>query len=566
MKINDYQPIQFSNEGGLCQCNSKESMLAQTGDTTTFQAEMEICPAVVNLIENGTFASPQSTGWAGEFGFTSFKATSPVGTSQELITAKSVMGINLAYQLEVDILTNVGTPLLVYFGTKVIAEITNTGKFKLSGICESNTTDGTLKFLSGVGNSITIERVALYPLESDIGLTIQTLASDGQFSHVHFRTLAEDIADANYTFFKVDRDVITINFDWDYITDGVNGLGLEFGCYRLGLVGECVNWGSVLGLYDPEFNMPSAVSTKEFLGATSFPYTCDVEASVKVLDGQLSRLNYVANLTTVKQTIPLVPTPGIAYNFELKIDFFGGGLGYVEIAFGSDVSAQYTTTGTKNFILSSLMSVAELEIRLYDPANDGIKIDYCRITSSPTYVEPDVVSNVFSFEAEHVCTKLIHAINSQDAFGLRFEDSMYVPRVRLKGQLRANNFDSKVESHIDGFNIKHIDYFEQRKTRNLQLQNIPEFLIDWFSLFRGFSSVFVDSEEMVVESDADIDWNRFCDRAKIEIEVGDKRQDLVNTRSKGKTAVNTINNFLVRVRDQQEEIIFIDGEQIELKG
>ena len=566
MRINNYQPIQFS-EDALCKCDSKDSLLAQTGDTTTFQVEMQVCAGVIDLITNGEFATPQGTGWQGDFSYTSNKATSDVGNSGELETLIPIMGIDLAYQVEVDILTNTGTPLLVYFGTKKIAELSETGKFKLSGICGSDSSDGTLKFVSGISNSVTIERVALYPLESDIGLIIQSIDANGSFSQVDFRTLAQDVADVNYTFFKVDRDVITVNFDWDYITDAVNGLGLSYGCYRLGLVGECVNWGSVLGLYDPEFNMPSKYPGKSggYLSTTSFPYQCDTNEAVQVTDGQLINTTAINPVATITQKIPLLPTPAIVYNFELKIDFFGGALGYVEVSFGSDVSAQYTTTGTKSFSLTPI-NADEFEIRLYDPANDGIKIDYCRITSSPTYVEPDFVSNVFSFEAEHVCTKLLYAINSQDAFGLRFEDSMYVPRVRLKGQLRALGFNDEVETRVDGFNIKHIDYFEQRKTKIIQLQNIPEFLVDWFSLFRGFSSVFVDGLELVVEEEIEIEWNRFCDRGKIGLEVGEKRQNLVNTRSKGKTAVNTIENYLVRVRDQQEEIIFIDGEQIELKG
>lgn len=568
MIIPGFQPIQFTEDNELCSCNSNDGLMAQAGDTTTLQAKMQVCANSIDLITNGNFAVPD-TGWNDGFAFTGYTARSESGNDQEMQTLRSIMGVDLSYQIEVDILSNTGTPLLVYFGTNKIAEISDTGKFKLSGICESNGTDGKLRFISDIGNAVTIERVALYPLESKFGITIQQLQSNGSFSHKHLRTLAQDVADANYTFFHVDRDVIVVNFDWDYITDATNGLGLDYGCYRIGVVGECVNYGSILGLFDAEFNMPSDYPGKigGYLSETSFPFVCDTAETIKVIDGQMVSDAATASAAIITQANPLLPLGGLTYNFEINIGSIGAPTAYIEIYFGGSTSAQFTTAGTHSFALVPVLgNTDELEIRINDPFNVGINVDYCRITSTPSFVEPDYVSNTFAFNETQVCTKLIHAINAQDAFGLRFESALYVPRVRLKSSVRANDFPSKVETHTDGFNTKHIDFFEQRKTLNLQIQNIPEFLVDWFSLFRGFSSVFADSIEYVVESDIDISWNKFCDRGKLEIEVGEKRQELITTKSKGKTAVNTIGNTLVRMRDRKEEITFMDGEQIEIKG
>lgn len=569
MIINEYQPVKFQEEFELCKCNSKNTQPVQDGDITQFQVEMEVCNFADNLITNGDFTDPSGDGWITSLSLTDYWSTDNTGVNT-LETDQFVMGENVYYQVELDIESNNGVPFLVYFGTRKVAEVNTNGKFQLGGKCESNTTAGTLRIVSPRGNTVAVTRVALFPLETDIGLVVQSVGADGSFTPVDFRSLQDDINDANYTMFRLDRDVITVSFPWDYITDNTNGLGLSRGCYVLGVVGKCQNPNSELGVFDSEMVMPVNFGTKTALDNETFPYQCDTVNAVRVLANTGYMEYYLGG--GAKVTVTDINTSeakvGMRYSFTINVTSITAVIGKMTVSIGGATNI-ISLTGVHTFDLVGI-NTNGLTIDFEDASSNPIVVDYFRMdisnTSNLDLIDTTWNSNVFDFKETQPCTILLSAVNNEDAFGLRFESSFFVPKARMKGNLRAKNYDSEREEHIDSLNRKIIDYAEQRKTSSIRVKDVPEYLVDWLSLFYLFNKIYVDSEEYVAEEEIDLGWNRFCDTARVEIEVGEVRQDLTNTNTKGLLAVSDINNILVRVFDEEEPIIFIDGDQIALKG
>lgn len=572
MIIKGYQPVNFGTDVEPCRCDSNTSQIVEAGDITQFQTQMEVCNYAPDLITNGDFDDITGTGWTNnEFSFNGDTISSISTGEQTIQTSNKIMGVNIYYQLEIDIIINQGVPLLIFFENQKIAELTNNGKFVLSGICDSDTTAGSLKIISPQSNVTTIERIALYPLESDIGLTVSKVQADGTFSPQQFITKLGDTNNPTYDFFRFDRNTITVSFPWDYITDmGAYGLGDDYGCYVLGINGKCTNTNAQLGVFDSEMVMPVNFASKSWLDDETFPWRCDTANAVQVLaDTGIMKYNLGGGASvTVTDVNTGTGKTGMRYSFKIKINTITAAVGSVTVSIGG-ASNVLQTTGIHEFDLIGVNDNG-LTIDLADPSSNPIEIEYFRMNvsnaSNLSLIDVDNSSNVFDFKESHPCSILLGAANNEDAFGLNFESAFYTPKARFKGDIRPTNYDAERDTHIDGLDRKIIDYFEQRKTSQIRLQNVPEYMVDWLSLFYAFNKTYVDGTEYVAENELEIAWNRFCDTAKVGIEVGEIRQNLVNANTKGLTAISDINNILVRLLDESEPIIFIDGDEINLKG
>lgn len=568
MIIRRYQPVRFVEDSGICKCNSKDTQPVQDGDITQFQVRMEVCNYVNNLIDNGDFDDETEAGWtqSGGWTFGSDQIYTSTGSDDTITTSNKIMGSGIFYIAEIDITDNQGDPLLVYFGTNKVAEINENGKYYISGECTSDTTSEYLKIISPNSNSCSIERIALYPLESDIGLVISQVNADGTLTNVGFRTLLDDVNDANYTFFRLDRDSITVKFPWDYITDAVNGLGLSYGCYAISILGKCQNTNGQLGVFDSEMVMPSNFSSKgDYLNDTSFPWQCNDSVTVSVLadSGQMTANGATGTVHITEVNLPDgTAKVGMTYAFSVSVNLQVGSS--MEVSFGGDT--EVLSNGVNTFTLTAV-NTDGLDILWVN--QNGDYIEYFRMDvddSSLTSIDTDFDSNVFDFKAAHYCTLLVAGANNQDAFGHRFESAQYVPKFRWKGNLRANDYPTDIEEHVNGFGQKIIDYSEVRKLVSLQLQGVPEYLTDFMAILRGMSKIYVDSEEYVAEEDLDLTPNTFCDSFKAELVLGEYRQELIGSNNKGLDAFSDINNYAVRAVDEEENVIFSDGEQIEFKG
>jgi len=538
MRVNKYQPMQFSEDSEPCKCDTKGSLLAQSGDTTSFQVQMQVCDNSPNLIHNGDFGLDNGSGWDTNFTISELAATSDSEVENFLNTVSRYLEIDSFYQIELDVTSNDGLPFVVYFGTKKIAEISTSGNKTISGVCEGDVANNQLRIESPVGNRVIFSQIAMYPLEKDFTLKVL----NGEGTVVGTRTYAQDVSDGFFTMFRKDRDVLTVNFPWDYITDDVpsGGLGLSYGCYSFQVIGTCSDYSSEM-LADPEMVTTNESDKFGSLSLGDYPYSAEVSSSVymKRGTGYMLQNGVPSGVATPFHTLvtgaSIQPIIGRTYLISLEIIDPLFVTKELTVTFGGATAAAITAQGVHNFgIVATDTSGLVLDFR-NDTGSDGVKLGYVRIAINPPSViseETTFSSNSFDFKEVQLCSKFIYALNNQDAYGLKFQSSFYLPKVRLKGNVRADSFNTDVEDRVDTNGTKHIDFFEQRKSENLQLQNIPEYLIDWLSLFRGFSSVFIDGVEYVINSDLDIEWNRFCDLGKVQIEIGEKTQEVISTKSK----------------------------------
>jgi len=391
-----------------------------------------------------------------------------------------------------------------------------------------------------------------------LGITHLLCLKAPEGNTVGVRTLADDIADSTQIF-RIDRDVVTVSYTWPQT---------NYGCIRLGIASLCENTCAQLGARDGNFNIPNTL-----VDSLTVPWSLNASFQsppVSVLDGKMIYASAAVNSWTKIEDVDVIPCSSDNLTYDFILDIEAVSKCSVQIELGGD-TATYTTTGTKTFQLTPVND-QPLKINFIDAAGfqgsatlNNILMQLS-INPSGAKWQPNFLSNVFDFKESHADSLIVAAANNEDAYGLRFESAFFTPKARVKGSLRAFKYDPDVESHVNGLNKKIIDYFEQRKSMQLRLQGIPEYLADWLSLFRGFNIVYVDDVEYVCESDVEITWNRFCDTAKIGIEIGEIRQDLTNTNKKGLTAITDINSFLVREFDEKEEIILITGESIKLKG
>jgi len=513
-----------------------------------------------NLVSNGDFdASP---GWDSG-GWTIADDSAYISSGQVGTLSQDCLGSGQRVEVRVKVATLVGDPLIVWLGQNKIAEITKPGNYFLYG--ESSTissANNPLKFQSTTNNETRLESVAVYPLEVTFALIIM----DVENVIVDARTLADDIADANYTFFRVWEDVVTVSFDWDYITDAVNGLGLSYGCYKLGLATMCENTNAQLGVLDPDFNIilgnPTADSYPWFLQAGSNEW-------ITINNGLLTFSGDVG--TVASSTIEdgyATPSIGDTYDVTLVIDSISDA--EVVVQLGGDISATYTTSGTKTFQLTAVNTNG---IRLITRDDSGANAGAIVISSinfeqaTTTDWVADYTSNAFRFESSHPCTKLLTGANDVDAFQLKFGGALYNPQVRLKGTLRASSFDDEIEGVINANYQREILYFSQRKIKELRLSNVPEYLSDFLSIWRGFSVIFVDGEELIGnERGFEVNYNRFCDSSSVVVMLEEKRQVLESEKTSGQLAFTNINNYLVLMENIEEKLVFLDNDEIQING
>lgn len=570
MTINELQPIRFTDLPTNCKCNSVETIPVQADDITQFQFELDVCDFMPNIVTNGDFDA--TDGWQYDgFAFTSDTVVSDADVTGTLETVVSILGDGAYYQIELDLTSTSGQPLYVYFGKYKIAELTESGNYILSGVCESRNGTGTLdtlRILSPRQNACTIERIACYMLENKFAIFVMDIND----AILWTRTLADDIADANYTFFKLERNTVTVSFDWDFITDATNGLNLDYGCYKIGLSSICENTNSQFGVLDPNFYLPITLSEISYpwKEVTSSNATVIIEDKILKFTGS----SIAVGTATVEEENASPESLTVTFVCQLVIDSIAGA--NVVVSIGGTNSATYTTAGTKNFTIVTAGSPTNLRVTISDTllGVTGVcqvsKLDcylaYNDEVLGNTQMTVDNISNAFNFQETQPCTVLLAGTNNEDAYGLNFEGAMYTPKLRWKGSFRSLPTDSKVEHYTDVFGNKKISYFDNRLKKELRLQEVPEYLANWLSLFEGFNQVWVNELEYVVAETPEVTYNRFCDTAKVSMEMDGKRQDLTNVNKRGVVAVTDYLNILVRAFDEQEPIIFIDGDEIALKG
>ena len=260
MKISPNQPVEFNDENINCQCDGEGSQLIQAGDVTQFQVELEVCNDMPNLILDGDFDAPDSSIYwdANQFTFGSDVATCQTGHNGTLDQYQFGSAQRIAVEVIITELT--GSPLIVWFGETKIKEIDRPGTYSLYGVTSEllvlGVANNYIRFESNENNSVSIESVAAYPLEDKFALYLYTNNGSGTLDTPFAkRTLDEDIADPFYTFFRVFENVVTVSFNWDWVTNPGDGLGQDYGCYKLGFTGICSNPCAQLGARDPYFNI-----------------------------------------------------------------------------------------------------------------------------------------------------------------------------------------------------------------------------------------------------------------------------------------------------------------------
>lgn len=564
MNVRPYQPIIFNDLGAN---DSKNTQCVQDDDVTQFQFELSICDNVPNMIDNGSFDNGSTSWEANNWTISLNEASSSIG--QNGMLKQYAFGSEQIVQVELLITDLIGDPLVIYLGTNILATITRPGNYtlygKTSALAVTGVANNYLGIFSGQTNQCSIRLISAYPLETNFALYVFTGTSTTPF---YKRTLAQDIADPVYTFFRIDRNIVTVSFDWNFITDNGDGLGQDHGCYRLGVSGICDNACAQLGVIDPTFSIPYLPSD------VTFPWTrkdgATAPASVQFIGSQLNYLGSTGGVAwTSIRDVNAIPCDGKAYEYSFTLVIKTISNAKVTVSIGGTSSAVYTTSGTKTFILTSANDTP-MEILIEDtivPTAGVVEITLIQFSlDGASLHDVEYISNVFSYLPTQPNTLLLTASNNDDAFGLKFGSSFYNPQLRIKGTLRANNFDADRVDYIDSNNIKKIAYFSQRKTEELRLMNVPEYLVDWLSLFIGFSLFYVDTREFIAESDGslEISYNRFSDSSKVSLIVGERRQELESTNQNGLTAVTNINNYLVEPSDIDTFIVLLGGDFIEI--
>jgi hypothetical protein len=177
-------------------------------------------------------------------------------------------------------------------------------------------------------------------------------------------------------------------------------------------------------------------------------------------------------------------------------------------------------------------------------ADGAIVVNYegthgvCTATMSSFTAPLDSVSDyVSNFQSQlhnlktiHECSVLIHMVNNHNAYGFEFENSTFIPTIRLLGRIRTAQYTGDREMYWDGVGNKKLTYARRRKLQSLLIEKCPERVHDFLFIGWGIDHFYVNDNEYVWTDDEppSISWNQFKTMGSVEIDIESKVQDKFN--------------------------------------
>lgn len=509
-----------------------------SGDRTYCQIRIAPVAGSPNIITDSAFATTTYWGTTGSGLINTGNATIGDGTTgsiyKNLTTSITVGEI---YQLQINVADLFGTAY-VYNGTTLIATINSLGIQTVS--FEAVNTTIFIKIIDSE-SYIQIYNVDLFALPTNFAVAI--LNTD----YEPIEILHYDVDTDN---FKIKGDRLTFFIDWD-------ALGLDAGCYYIGLTDPEQNQCNQYGIYNPTFDLggePDGSTTilgwqASYIGKVEFQPSMPL-AEIK---SDIGEANYIIN---TRRKLCANKT----YNIDVHAysDATGANLGLI---CGGVVTATQSVTSTPAIFSFSLTTTTDDYLRIVcDNTLGGIS----RLTLNVTEVELALASETdwyFEYKTLHpykyialneIDFKVVGLFNNEDGLGFIFNGSDFFPQLRVHSKFKNRKYYGERIANENDEGLKRIDYAQRRKAKFFGIQLQPNYILDFLALAQDADHFYVDETEWFVENEEpNIKFSDELDNfGDVELELS-KPQQLVRNINSGTISAPPIAGILADPSDTE---------------
>jgi hypothetical protein len=530
------QPVNFEDDPFINPwvAEHKYKQLVNQGDVTQFQLLTSTQQNSENLLENPTFDQVFAPWQVG--GLTNINSNG-TGWKLEVFGANKIaqqaiqynrLVVGSYYYIEVKIKQSQYGYVKIFLGDNLVAQ-KQAGTHIIYGQCTTNTSFSMLAVpFSGKPKTI---------IEVEYAIVYDTPIANHRFviEEMDGTQVAEIPAIANYLNapFVPDTDVaqfvksfLTMSVDWQ--TQGVSN-----GCYRIGVCDADVNTNAQCGVINSEFEAKTGVDWGANFSTPTASFAWAISLGGMTLTSLTSSVRFNATAIQTGTLTQSVLTSGIVYDYSLRVQGSSGES--ITVKMGTQTSSHNTNGTDQTFTGQITADGTDLVLEFISTAGSkSMTIEHFRLEATNASLVPDYKSNPFELLTDHDRTVVVNASTSNDAFGMEYDDTIWTPRLRMKGYTAPSDtpYKNDRESLTTSVGNRKNYYLRRRKSRVLVVDQEPEFIHDWLSLLCGYDHVYVDNIEYFVDDDAynPIVWNKFRSFGATEINISEKIQDVAKVR------------------------------------
>jgi hypothetical protein len=511
-----HQPIIFDQEANCWLEDSGLKVLAEHGDITQFQMELEPCGSDVQLIQNGNFNGGSNwTTTSGAWTFTTFSANKAQGLSGQLFQSAPTTDGTLC-RLTFDITAISGGELNVSFNgnTQYVSEV---GSYEFWLESQSSS---SVSFAASGAVSCVLENVQLITINTDFQVNI--LDENGS---------VVDTLETSDGYFDFSDGYFTCSIDWE-------ALAIPNGCYTLQVVDPCpCSQRGIIAL-----DMLSGVHN----WSTSAEWT--IGGGGADFSGSSTGVALLSNVVCSD------------VEYQVTYTVFGlTGTVSAQIGLGSVYGTSRTSDGTYTETITSNGTSFRMRGTPTGAASFTLK------TVSIVAIDPieTIESNQVKVSEEFNCSTLALAMcNDSDAMGFGFANTGFRPLMRLPASLVRSSYPMERLAYDNSRGRKSPYYGRLRKARELGFDGL-EFMHDFAALWLICDHFYIDDVEYFVEDDEypSISWSEADDVGGVTLNVSEKVQ-LVENRRLSSASIGCEPNGSILLDNQEEPILDSQDERI----
>ena len=475
------QPIVFDQPEDCWLEDSGLKVLAEYGDITQFQLQLEPCGTDVNVIRNGNFDG--STNWTVGLNWDVFDGnachTSGIyGVLSQIAPVADGVLIRLTFDLSV---TESGC--VVQYGT-YLESFTVSGSYTRWIVADS-----AAVFSVGSSFAVCISNVQVMTINTNFSVAIV----DEDLTPIEVLLTADG-------YFNFEDGYFTASIDWE-------ALAIPDGCYHIGVVDPCpcANRGIIpLDFETGLFNWSLAASWSISNGIATYNGSTAGQAI----------LNHVV-------------CDEVSYSVTYTLSGMGGN-DLFNVRLGAQNGVVRSTNGT---FTETIVSSGTSFIMIGNSSSGTQTFEVTNMYIERTTVEY-YLSNLIHVKQAFNCQTIALALcNDSDALGFGFVNTGFRPLMRIPASLNRSNYPMERLAYDNSQGRKATYYARSRKARELGFDG-KEFMHDFAMLFGQADHFYIDDVEYFVEDDEypSISWDGNEDSGGVTINVSIKTQLIENRR------------------------------------
>lgn len=480
-----HQPIIFDYEDDCLLASDDLNILAQDGDISMFQMQLEPCGSDFDVIQNGNFADASEWTTFGGWSISGGQATHAIGVAGQLYQSAPASDGTLV-RLTFDFENSDQQFELNVSWSGVTNFISRSGSYEFW--IEANSASN-LTFTAVGGQSCIISNVQMITVNTNFNVAIIDATTN---------TPVGNIPSSNYDFTD---GYFTCSIDWE-------SLGLSEGCYQLAVVDPCPC--SQRGVTALDF------TSSVFEWSSSSAWT--IASGTATYNGSTTELTSLLNV--------------ICSGLEYEVTFTVSGMGSGE-EFSVGLGSTFGTTITANGTYTQTITANGSRIALRGNSTSGTQtFDVTNFEIEEVLPSSILESNTIEYRSEWSCeTKALSICNDSDALGFGFANTGFKPVMRIPASLNRSSYPMQRESYDNSRGRKYSYYGRLRKSQELGFDG-KEFIHDFAALFGIADHFYIDNIEYFVDEDEypSISWGEFDDLGGVTINVGKKKQLVENRR------------------------------------